>query len=134
MGRRRGVILADTSAWIEYFRDSGTQLQRRLADLVAVDEALTTDVVMMEVLGGARGRRHRQDLLEALFSVHHSSVRAPADYLQAADLYATCRRNGEAVRQFACLIAAVAIRNGVPVLTADADFEVLARHTGLELA
>ena len=30
-----------------------------------------------------------------------------------------------------CLIGAVAARHGVPVLHADADFDVLARHTGV---
>jgi predicted nucleic acid-binding protein len=33
-----------------------------------------------------------------------------------------------------CLIAAVAIRNDVPVLHHDADFDVLARHTPLRVA
>ncbi|MDQ3574904.1 MAG: hypothetical protein M3378_03865 [Actinomycetota bacterium] len=33
-----------------------------------------------------------------------------------------------------CLIAAVAIGAGVPLLHADADFEVLARHTELQVA
>ena len=32
-----------------------------------------------------------------------------------------------------CLLAAVAIREGVPLLHNDRDFEVLARHTPLEL-
>jgi predicted nucleic acid-binding protein len=33
-----------------------------------------------------------------------------------------------------CLIAAVAIRNDVPVLHNDADFDTLARHTALQIA
>ena len=33
-----------------------------------------------------------------------------------------------------CLIAAVAIRADVPVLHRDGDFDVLARHTELEVA
>lgn len=33
-----------------------------------------------------------------------------------------------------CLIAAVALRHGVPVLHHDADFEALARHTPLQIA
>jgi predicted nucleic acid-binding protein len=32
-----------------------------------------------------------------------------------------------------CLIAAVAIRNGVSVLHRDRDFEVIARHTDLKV-
>jgi len=33
-----------------------------------------------------------------------------------------------------CLIAAVAVDAGIPVLHADADFDVLARHTALKVA
>jgi predicted nucleic acid-binding protein len=53
----------------------------------------------------------------------------------AAALHRTCRRNGETVRKLVdCIIAAQAIRAEVPVLHADADFDILARHTPLELA
>ena len=55
-----------------------------------------------------------------------------ADYDDAAQLYRTCRRNGATVRRMIdCLIAAVAIRAVVPILHADADFDVLRRHTRL---
>jgi predicted nucleic acid-binding protein len=58
----------------------------------------------------------------------------PTDYEQAAALYRTCRRAGGTVRRMVdCLIAAVAIRAHVPVLHADADFDVLARHTSLRV-
>ena len=58
-----------------------------------------------------------------------------ADYEMAATLYRTCRRRGETVRRvIECLIAAVAVRDDVPILHADADYEVLARHTALQSA
>ena len=51
---------------------------------------------------------------------------------RAAALYRRCRREGETVRKLMdCLIAAVAIRAGVPILHNDPDFDVLARHTEL---
>ena len=53
----------------------------------------------------------------------------------AAALYRTCRRGGETVRKLIdCLIAATAIRSGVAVLHADADFDTLARQTELRIA
>ena len=57
-----------------------------------------------------------------------------SDYDDAATLYRRCRQQGETVRKLIdCLIAAVAIRGGVPVLHNDRDFDVLARHTELQL-
>ena len=56
------------------------------------------------------------------------------DYEQAAALFRTCRRGGETVRKLIdCLIAATAIRLGATVLHADSDFDVLARHAGLQI-
>jgi predicted nucleic acid-binding protein len=47
-------------------------------------------------------------------------------------MYQACRRAGETVRSpIDCLIAAIAIRVGVPVLHGDGDFDVLSRYTPL---
>ena len=57
-----------------------------------------------------------------------------ADFDVTASLYRTCRRRGETVRRMVdCLIGAIAVRAGVPVLHADSDFDVLARHTDLDI-
>lgn len=129
------MILADSSAWIELFNATGGPLDLRLGDLILSGEACTTDVVLMEVLAGARNSRHRVELGETLYGVPYVPVRAPGDHLQAAELHRACRRGGETVRQLTdCLIAAVAVRESTPVLSGDADFKALARHTPLELA
>ena len=58
----------------------------------------------------------------------------PEDYDKAAELYRQCRSRGETVRKLLdCLIAAVAIRSGIPVLHNDRDFDALARHTELQV-
>jgi predicted nucleic acid-binding protein len=126
------VILIDTSAWVEFLRDTGSPACRRVDDLLASDIAIC-DVVQMEVLAGARDERHLASLRALLARATLARIE-PVDYDQAAALYRTCRRNGETVRKLIdCLIAAVAIRLDVPVLHADADFDALARHTGLRL-
>ena len=59
---------------------------------------------------------------------------APVDYDDAAALYRRCRREGETVRRLIdCLIGSVAIRADAAILHSDADFDVLARHTGLKI-
>lgn len=62
------------------------------------------------------------------------ALRGLADYEEAASLYRACRSGGETVRKMAdCLVAVPAIRAGAKLLQSDRDFEVLARHTALEL-
>ncbi len=127
------MILVDTSAWIEFLRDTGTATAKRVDRLLAADIA-TCHPVRMEVLAGARDDHHLIQLRRLLARAALIPTE-PADYETAATLYRTCRRQEATVRKLIdCLIAAHAVRTGVPVLHADADFTVLARHTALRTA
>jgi predicted nucleic acid-binding protein len=126
------VILIDTSAWVEYLRDTGSPVCNRVDELLA-GKIATCHPVRMEVLAGARGERHLDDLRRLLARASLVAT-VPTDYDEAAALFRTCRRGGETVRKLIdCLIAAIAIRADIPVLHADADFDVLARHTRLRV-
>ena len=57
------MILADTSAWVEYDRATGSTADRRITELIANDGPLLyTDPVLMEVLAGARSDAREDDL------------------------------------------------------------------------
>jgi len=125
------TILADTSAWVEYVRDTGSPTADRLEHHLKADELLTTDVVIMEMLAGARDDAH-EARLAALLSLSLSVPVERVDWADAARLHRRCRAGGETVRRLPdCLIAAVAIRADVDVLHCDRDFDMLARHTAL---
>jgi predicted nucleic acid-binding protein len=127
------MILVDTSAWVEFLRDTGSTACRAVDELLAKELAIC-DVVTMELLAGARGERHLGDLRRLLARAIVVPM-VPADYEDAASLYRTCRRGGETVRRMIdCLIASVTIRAGAQLLHHDADFTVLARHTSLRIA
>ncbi len=124
------MILVDTSAWIEFLRDTGSPACRRVDRVLAEDFAVCHPV-RMEVLAGARNERHLGSL-RGLLARGSLLGTDPVDYERAAALYRACRQQGETVRRLIdCLIAATAVRMALPVLHADADFDVLARHTAL---
>lgn len=126
------MILVDSSAWIEFLRDTGSPVCEETARLLDSDIA-TTEPVRMEVLAGARDERHLRDLRALLGRARILPCQA-ADFESAAMLHRTCRRQGQSIRRLIdCLIASVAIRSRVPILHADADFEALARHTELAI-
>lgn len=126
------MILIDTSAWIEFLRDTGSDVCNHVDALLAGDVAVC-DPVRMELLAGARDDQHLRDLRGLLARVALIPTE-PTDFEDAAALYRTCHRRGETVRKLIdCLIAAVAIKGDVPVLHAEADFDILARHTRLRL-
>ncbi len=125
------MVLIDTSAWIEFLRDTGSPACWHVDDLLDRDIAIC-DPISMEVLAGARDESHLLNLRRLLARAVVIPMRS-ADYEDAAALYRRCRRQGATVRKLIdCLIAAVAIRAGTPVLHHDADFHTLARHTSLQ--
>ena len=124
------VILVDTSAWIEFLRDTGSAACIRV-DVLLAHDIVICDAVRMEVFAGARDESHLQSLRRLLARVAIIPT-LPTDYDDAAAFYRRCRREGETIRKLIdCLIASVAIRAGVPILHNDADFNVLARYTEL---
>lgn len=126
------MIVVDSSAWIEFLRDTGSPV------CDAVDELLDADIavchaISMEILAGARDDHHLTQL-RGLISRATMLPTTPADHDHAAALYRMCRRRGETVRRLiGCLIGAVAIRADAEILHADVDFAVLARHTALRV-
>jgi predicted nucleic acid-binding protein len=129
------LIVVDTSAWVEFLRGTESPADRTLARHVEEQSELAvTEVVVMEVLAGARSVQHLHDLRATLLSFPLLSLRGLVGFEAAADLYRRCRAGGETVRTLTdCLVAAAALGVGAAVLHCDADFETLARHTPLRL-
>jgi predicted nucleic acid-binding protein len=126
------VILVDTSAWVEFLRGTGSAVCEEVDRLVG-ERIAVTDPIVMEVLAGARDDAHLHQLRGLLGRAEMARCE-PVDYPAAAVLCRGCRQRGETVRRLVnCLTGAVAIRNDLSVLHNDADFEVLARHTGLKV-
>lgn len=129
------MILVDSSAWIEYLRATGSATHHRLRDIIEAEEPLgTTEVVIMEILAGARDRAHAERLRRLLYRCRLLGLTGVRSYEEAAELYRVCRSGGETVRKLTdCLIATVALRDGVALLHRDSDFDVIARHAPLRL-
>ncbi len=119
------MILADTSAWVEFDRATGSAVDRRMTELIASDGPIAvTEPVLMEVLAGARDERRADDLRRLLLRCHLLALDPAADFESAARIYRRCRRTGVTPRGLLdCLIVAVAWRSGASVLAQDADVD-----------
>jgi hypothetical protein len=129
------LILPDSSAWIEELRSTGSPLHRAMRQLLEADaEIAVTEPVIMELLAGARSKRELAAPRRRLLAFTMLRVQDLVTYERASAVWRACRRAGEPVRNtLDCLIAAVAIREGASVLHADRDFDVIARHTELQV-
>jgi predicted nucleic acid-binding protein len=129
------VILADTSAWIEYDRATGSAVDRRLSDLIAQDGPVAvTEPVIMEVVAGARSEAREADLSRLLRRFTLLAFDPVADFDAAARIYRRCRKVGVTPRGMVdCMIAAVAWRRDATLLTCDADLVRVVTVFGIAL-
>jgi hypothetical protein len=129
------VILVDTSAWVEHLRATGSATDEWLQAAIVSDESLlTTGVVTMELLAGARDDLHADRLRRLLARWPAVPVDEPSDFEVAAAIYRECRRSGRTVRRLPdCLIAAIALRSGARLLHRDADYDAIAEVVPLRV-
>lgn len=129
------MIVVDTSAWIEWIRNSSHPVVARLEHLLeGRGDLAITEVVLMEVLAGAPSGEALARVRSQLIALPILRLEGVADFEQAARVYRACRDAGRTVRnQLDCLIAIPTIRHGASLLQNDRDFETIARHSTLKL-
>jgi predicted nucleic acid-binding protein len=129
------VILADTSAWVEFDRATGSAVDRRLSELIAAEGPVAvTEPVIMEVLAGASSDAREADLRRLLLRFHLYHFDAAADFDAAVRIYRRCRRAGVTPRGLIdCMIASVAWRERAAILARDVDLDRIAQVAGIDL-
>ena len=129
------MILADTSAWVEYDRATGSAVDQRLSQLIRDEGPLAlTEPVLMEIMAGARDDQRERALRRLLLRFDLLAFDPAADFDAAARIYRRCRREGVTPRGMVdCLIASVARRHEAILLAHDADISRIARVVGIEL-
>lgn len=130
------AYLVDTSVWVEWLKGQDTPETDWLGHAIVRDtDIVVPGLVITEVLRGVPSE-HEARRLEHLFGQFDA---APAlddrDYHDAARLYRHCRTKGVTIASTVdCLIAQLAIRHELGLVTRDHDFQAIARVTPLKLA
>ena len=129
------MILIDTSAWIEYFRATGSAAAVEVRRLLATeeDQLVMCEPVAMEILSGAFDDDTHLKLERLVTGLPTLKVDDAVDFRSAAAIYRAARRRGQTIRSINdCLIAAASIRHGATIIHRDADFDLIAGITGLQ--
>jgi predicted nucleic acid-binding protein len=126
------VILVDTSVWIDHLRGTVTRETILLDQLIEQGGVLVGDLVMFEVLQGARhdadARRLERDLRTFRVVTLFEERRAA----EVATTVRSLRSKGITIRKaIDILIATWCIASDVALLHADADFVPFVKHCGL---
>ena len=127
------MIVVDTTVWIDFFNDRDEPHVRSFVDLVDKDEGVAlTDVIMTEILQGLRSEVDVRRVERRLAPFEVLRLVPMDDFKLAASLHRAARSRGITIRKTVdCLIAAVCVRESVPILHHDVDFDRLAVCTDL---
>ena len=127
------MILVDSSVWIELLRGAVTAPVARLRELIEQDDdPLVGDLILCEVLQGARDASMARRFEEALLEFPVVSLLDPKLAVVAAANYRFLRAHGITIRKtIDLIIGTFCIERGHALLHSDRDFEPMERLLGL---
>ncbi len=116
-----GQILIDTCGWVDFLRARDGILGDQVESAMVHDRACLCSVSVAELLLGVKGVKEKKQLEMMFASVALLHVE-PADWYSAGQSLQALRGKGFHIPLTDALIAAVAIRHNLPVLTVDKHF------------
>ncbi len=132
---RASVILVDSSVWIAWLRGQDSRVTRKLEVACLRERVLVGDVILLEILQGARSEAHAEAIERGLRRFEMASLLDADLAVQAARNYRTLRALGFTIRKTPDLIiGAFCIRHGCALLHDDRDFAPMEAHLGLVAA
>ena len=129
-------VLVDTSVWSLLFRKKGSADHPEVYILTSLlrqtEDVALTGSILQEILQAFRSETEFRRV-SGFFEPFPIIGLERDDFITAAKLHRQCASNGVAASTVDCQIAVAAIRNGYLLLTADKDFEHIAKHSQLKL-
>lgn len=129
------MIVVDSCVWIDHFnkRTENPSVQK-LRNVSDPTEIIIGEIIVLELLMGARDERHATALSAVLDSFPIQPMLGRRLARQAAQLYRALRARGITVRKTPDLIiGAFCLDGDHMLLTSDRDFQPFADHLGLRL-
>ena len=129
------MILVDSSVWIAHLRGLRTPAVERLEMAAEREPILIGDLVLLEILQGARDEAHAGRIERGLQQFRMVPLLDVALASRAARNYRRLRELGVTVRKTAdIIIGTYCIERGLALLHDDRDFEPMEKYLGLKVA
>lgn len=128
------MIVVDSSVWINLARTVNTESVVKLRTAISVDDIIVGDVILLEVLQGARSDEHARILTTALEKFEFGTMLSRTIAIKAASNFRYLRSRGITIRKtMDLIIGTFCIENNHELLHDDRDFSPMAEHLGLKI-
>jgi len=111
----------DTSVWIDFFRGN-PPVRALLEKLIVADRVFTAGPILYELLQGIKSPPEKKQVKESLQSTHYLDITAN-DWEGAASLAAELRKAGVTIPMTDILIAYLAKKKNLEVISFDVHFD-----------
>lgn len=128
------MIVVDSSVWIDFFKGQLTPATMHLSQARLRQDVLVGDLILCEVLQGARSDKHSNAYELAMRRCKFVEMCSMTLAVAAAENHRLLRSKGFTVRKTVdLLIGTYCIVHGHTLLHADRDFDPMERYLGLKV-
>jgi predicted nucleic acid-binding protein len=126
------VIVVDSSVWIDLLRDAASPQVAKLVEFLPSQPLIVGDLILCEVLRGARSEGEAVRIRERLGTLAMPSMVGRTVAERAAAHFRALRAQGITLRNtIDLLIGTFCIAHGYRLLHNDRDFRPMVEHLGL---
>ena len=126
------MVLIDTSAWIEYFRDGDFRIAEAVEKALEKDRVGIGDLIYCEVMQGIKPGPRRRQIGELFSSLTKFEMVGFDIASTASDNYRLLRSRGLTIRKtIDVIIGTFCAINDHELIHNDRDFDLMAPHIGL---
>ena len=128
------MIVADTSAWIDYFNGVLAPHTDRLDSDLETHIIIIGDLIIAELLQGFKTDKEYNTAKKIIEKFEYRDFVGKEIAMKTADNYIYLRKNGITVRKtIDVIIATFCIENEYQLIHNDKDFDPLEEHLGLKV-
>jgi len=128
------MIVADTSAWIDYFRGVSAPHTDLLDKELQTNRVVTGDLIITELLQGFKNEKEYAKAKSLMELLDYRDFVGKAIAFKAVENFRNLRSKGVTVRKtIDVIIATFCIENGFQLIHNDRDFDPIEIYLGLKV-
>ncbi|MBI5418071.1 PIN domain-containing protein [Candidatus Poribacteria bacterium] len=124
-------FLIDTTIWIKYLRGLDLSLKNKIASFVIEDKAVTSEIIILEILRGAKSDKDYKMLYDDFNALPKLKLNDDIWKLVWQTAY-KLQRNGVNVPLADILISVISVFYNCTLIHSDKHFSFIAKHTELK--
>lgn len=128
------MIVADTSAWIDYFSGISAAHTDALDDALLNNRVVIGDLIITELLQGFKNDKEYRIVLNLMDSLEYRDMLGKELAIQSARNYRILRKKGVTIRKtIDVMIATFCMENGFMLIHNDRDFDPMQHYLKLKV-